>query len=78
VREGRVAREVAFKVYYKGHLLGQQRVDRVVDDNLVLETKSTHDLPRAALRQLRSYLKISKLAVVHCCISARYLGSIAR
>ena len=53
-RGHRVGREVAVPVFYKGELLGTQRLDMVVDERLVVETKSSYDLPRAARRQLFS------------------------
>ena len=40
-RGHRVAREVSFQITYEGHVLGIQRVDMVVDDKLIVETKST-------------------------------------
>jgi len=40
-RRHRVSREVAVQVFYKGHVLGQQRLDMIVDGKLVVETKST-------------------------------------
>ena len=62
-RGHRVGREVAVPVFYKGELLGTQRLDMVVDERLVVETKSSYDLPRAARRQLFSYLSATRLQV---------------
>ncbi len=56
LRGHKVAREVRFPVMYKGHLLGKQRVDMVVDDKLIIESKATQELHRGAPRQLFSYL----------------------
>lgn len=46
-RRHRVSREVTVRVYYKGVALGTQRLDMIVDDVLIVETKSTYDLHRA-------------------------------
>jgi GxxExxY protein len=51
-RGHRVARQVGVPVIYKGHPLGTQRLDLIVDDKLVVETKSTYELHRAATRQV--------------------------
>ncbi|MEP6692306.1 MAG: GxxExxY protein [Gemmatimonadaceae bacterium] len=60
-RGHKVAREVGVLVSYKGLPLGSQRIDLIVDEKLVVETKSTQDLNRAANRQLRSYLHATNL-----------------
>jgi GxxExxY protein len=62
-RGHRVGREVGVPVLYKGRELGYQRLDMIVDERLVVETKSTYELPKAAHRQLRSYLQATKLEV---------------
>lgn len=62
-RGHRVAREVGITVMYKGEVLGQQRLDMVVDEKLVVETKSTHHLHRSATRQVLCYLRASHLKV---------------
>lgn len=62
-RGHRVARERAVQVMYKGHALGTQRLDLIVDDRLVVETKSTYRLPRAAARQTFNYLRATNLEV---------------
>ncbi|AHG93099.1 GxxExxY protein (plasmid) [Gemmatirosa kalamazoonensis] len=62
-RGHRVGREVAIPVFYKGQPLGTQRLDMVVDEMLVVEVKSTYDLPAAARRQLLSYLSATRLGV---------------
>lgn len=58
-----VAREVSVPVFYKGHELARQRLDMVVDHKLIVEVKSTFDFPKAAQRQLRSYLQGTRLEV---------------
>jgi GxxExxY protein len=62
-RGHRVDREVAVKVMYKGEELGFQRLDMIVDAKLVVETKSTYELHRAATRQVYNYLRATQLDV---------------
>ena len=62
-RQHRVDREVSVPVYYKGHRLGTQRIDMIVDDKLVVETKSSLVLPPIAERQLCNYLTVTHLEV---------------
>ena len=58
-----VAREVPVRVMYKGEELGIQRIDFIVDEKLVVETKSTYELHRVAPRQLFNYLRATNLEV---------------
>ena len=62
-RGHRVAREVSIHVTYKGHVLGVQRIDMIVDEKLVVETKSNVELPMTAQRQLFNYLRATSLEV---------------
>ena len=62
-RGHRVARELRVPVFYKGEELGFQRLDLVVDDALVVEIKSTAELHQDAWRQLRSYLRGTRIEV---------------
>jgi GxxExxY protein len=62
-RGHRVAREVAVPVMYKGELIARQRLDMLVDERLVVETKSTERLHPAAVRQLYNYLNATRLEV---------------
>src|SRR5687767_3813958 len=62
-RGHRVAREVSVHVTYKGHVVAVQRIDMIVDEKLVVETKSTVELPKPAQRQLFNYLRATKLEV---------------
>ena len=43
-RGHRIAREVWVTVFFKGMVMGKQRLDMVVDEKLVVEVKSTYDL----------------------------------
>jgi GxxExxY protein len=58
-----VAREVQVRVAYKGEELSGQRIDMIVDGKVIVETKSTLDLPPMARRQLRNYLGATNLEV---------------
>lgn len=60
-RGHKVSRELSVWVTYKGEELGQQRLDMVVDDVLVVEAKSTHALHPSASRQLYNYLRATNL-----------------
>ena len=62
-RGHQVSREVWVPVVYKGQELCKQRLDMVVDERLVIETKSTADLPKTGSRQLYNYLRATKLHV---------------
>ena len=60
-RGHRVAREVGVYVMYKGEELATQRLDMIVDDKLVVESKSTYVLHKAAARQVYNYLRATRL-----------------
>jgi GxxExxY protein len=60
-RGHKVSREVCVSEMYKGAELGKQRLDMVIDDCIVIEIKSTYDLPRNATRQLFNYLRATDL-----------------
>ncbi|MGH7651942.1 MAG: GxxExxY protein [Gemmatimonadaceae bacterium] len=62
-RGHRVARELCVRVMYKDSELGEQRLDMVVDDKLVVETKSTRKLYPGADRQVYNYLRATNLEV---------------
>ena len=62
-RKHRVAREVAVRVFYKGNDLAEQRLDMIVDEKLVVEIKSTHELHKAANRQVYNYLRSTNLEI---------------
>ena len=62
-RNHSVAREVAVQVFYKGDHLAEQRLDMIVDQKLVVETKSTHELQKSANRQVYNYLRSTNLEV---------------
>ncbi len=62
-RGHRVAREVSVHVAYKDHVLAVQRIDMIVDEKVVVETKAGAELPGAAQRQLFNYLRATSLEV---------------
>ena len=62
-RGHRVAREVSVRVIYKASVLGIQRLDLIVDEKLVVETKASTELHKAASRQLYNYLRATNLRV---------------
>jgi GxxExxY protein len=54
-------RQVAVDVVYKGHAIQGQRLDLMVNNDVVLEIKSLRVLPEVATAQLLSYLKATQL-----------------
>ncbi len=65
----RVDREVAIMIHFRGEPLARQTIDMVVDQKVIVETKSTEALHPAARRQLFGYLCASTLEVgllLHC------------
>jgi len=76
-RGHRIAREVWVTVFFKGMVMGKQRLDMVVDEKLVVEVKSTYDLRSGALRQLHNYLCATHLQVglfLHFALSPSSIG----
>jgi GxxExxY protein len=55
--------EVLVEVLYKGHHIGWQRLDMLVDERLVVEAKSTEELPKGSLRKLFNYLHATTLEI---------------
>ena len=58
-----VAREVSVRIMYDGVELGLQRLDLIVDQRVVVETKSTSELHKHATRQVYNYLRATHLEV---------------
>ena len=58
-----VEREVYVPVFYKGELLGKQRLDMVVDRKLIVEVKATLELHESAKPQVFNYLRASRLEI---------------
>ena len=53
-------RQVRITLAYKGHLIGEGRLDLLVDDRLVLEPKAVDKLVGLHQSQLRSYLTATR------------------
>ena len=58
-----VGREVDVPVWYKQYNLGDQRIDMIVDQLVVVEVKSSAILPPGAKQQLHNYLRATDLQV---------------
>jgi GxxExxY protein len=58
-----VARELAVPVWVKNEVVGNQRLDLVADDKIILEVKSTLILPKSADQQVTSYLNGTQFEV---------------
>jgi GxxExxY protein len=56
-----VSRQVEFDVDYKGHIIKGQRVDLLVESQVIVEIKSLSALPEVATAQVLSYLRCARL-----------------
>ena len=63
LRGHKVDREVMVAVYYKGKLVARQRLDMVVDDRVIVESKATERLAPSAGPQLIGYLRATTFQV---------------
>lgn len=54
------ARQVVFALDYKGHAVGEGRLDFLVDDRLIVELKAVDALVPIHIAQAISYLKATK------------------
>ncbi len=54
-------RQAEVAVHYKGNTLTGQRLDLLVDNQVVVELKSVSKLPEVAMAQVLSYLKATGL-----------------
>jgi GxxExxY protein len=57
LRGHKVEREVKACIFYKGVLVARQRLDMVVDDRVIVESKASEKLPESAGAQLIGYLR---------------------
>ena len=57
----RFTRQVIVPVIYKGEVIGEKRIDLIVEDRLVVELKAVEALTALHKAQLHTYLKILKL-----------------
>lgn len=62
-RNHRVLRELRLQVWYKGENVGTCRADMVVDEMILVETKSSFALHASSERQLLNYLTAAGLDV---------------
>ena len=62
-RNHQVMREFRLQVWYKGETVGTCRADMVVDEMILVETKSTFALHGSSDRQLLNYLSAAGLDV---------------
>jgi GxxExxY protein len=58
-----VGREVYVPVLYKGEEVARQRIDMIVDRQVLVEAKSTRELHKSAKRQVYNYLRATHLEV---------------
>ena len=56
-----VERQVKIDVNYKGHIIKGQELDLLVEQQVVIETKSLRKLPDVATAQVLSYLRATGL-----------------
>ena len=56
-----VEREVSIDIVYKGHIIKGQRLDLLVEKQVIIELKSLLSLPDVAMAQVLSYLKATGL-----------------
>ncbi len=56
-----VEQQVQVDIHYKGHVISGQRLDLVVQGEVIVEVKSVRSLPDVAMAQVLSYLKATKL-----------------
>jgi GxxExxY protein len=62
-RKHDISREVSVAVLYKGEEVARQRLDMIVDQQLVIEIKSTRTLHDGSVRQVENYLRATRLAL---------------
>ena len=54
-------RQAELDIHYKGHIIKGQRLDLIVEGQVVVELKSLTKLPEVATAQVMSYLKATGL-----------------
>jgi len=62
-RGHKVTREVNVPVFYRGERIGVQRLDMLVDGQLVIEVKAALSAMDYGSKQLFSYLRVTRLEV---------------
>ena len=61
LRDIHYQRQTELDVYYKGHAIKGQRLDLLVEGQIIVELKSVSKLPDVAFAQVLSYLKATGL-----------------
>jgi len=61
IRKIKYQRQHFINFVYKGHKIKGQRLDLIVEDEVIVEIKSLEKLPDVAIAQTLSYLKASRL-----------------
>jgi len=56
-----IQRQIADDLEYKGHLIKGQRLDVLVNNEVIVEIKSVSTLPDVAMAQVLSYLRAANL-----------------
>jgi GxxExxY protein len=77
----RVDREVTIQVFFEGQPVGLHRIDMLVERRIIIEIKSSEQLSKVALRQVRSYLAAANLElglVLHFGAQPKFCRVLAR
>ncbi|MHC4559083.1 MAG: GxxExxY protein [Planctomycetota bacterium] len=61
LQEIKYQRQVPSDIIYKGKIIKGQKIDLIVEDEVVVEIKSLSKMPEVALAQALSYLKATNL-----------------
>ncbi len=56
-------RQVVFPVHYKGRVIGEYRIDRLVDDKVIVEIKSVERFDPVFEAQVLTYLRVTEKKV---------------
>jgi GxxExxY protein len=59
----RFKRELSMPIYYKGHNIGERRVDFFVEDKIMVELKAITQLENVHLAQAKNYLEAYNIQV---------------
>jgi GxxExxY protein len=62
-RGHRVRREVRVPIRFDGETIGYHRVDMIVDDKVIVETKTSYRLHPSAISQPLNYLRVTDFEV---------------
>jgi GxxExxY protein len=56
-------RQVSFPIQYRGKLIGEHRIDLIVENDVVVELKSVERMDPVFEAQILTYLRITKLKI---------------